>query len=157
VLWEDVIAVPEWTTEGDVPAPGSSFATRPSALRAGRYRSPPRRALRPAVGGDVTAAPTGRRRGDVQTQQAPNVLVGVEFAYRSSPIVDKQVTMGCDYHLSKRPTSGFKASMRLPTLKRLRSGQSRRPAQTPEPFPDGECRKTVWDHHPRGPIARRNT
>ena len=156
--WGDVITVPEWTTEEGTCQPPGRALPHVTPLSGPDGIAPPSPGPRgSAEGGDATAVPTGRRDGDVQAPQAPNALVGVEFANRSSPIVDKQVTMGCDYHLSKGPTSGFKVSMRLSTLKRLRSGQRRRPAQTPGPSPDGDCRKTVWDHHPRGPIARRNT
>ena len=97
----DVIAAPDGRWRGTCKLSGSSYGTRPSALRSltqpgrgpdGHAPSPP--GSRPALVGDVISAPDGRRRGTCKLRKRPNVFVAVEIASRTSPIVDKQITMG---------------------------------------------------------------
>ena len=73
--------------------------------------------------------------GDVQAPQHPTRLWLLCLPVVNAPLWTNSWVR--DYHLSTGPASGFKASMRLPTLKRLRSGQRRRPAQTPGPSLSG--------------------
>jgi hypothetical protein len=83
--------------------------------------------------GDVM--PFWLEEGDVQAPQHPTRLWLLCLPMVNAPLWTNRWVR--DYHLSTGPASGFKASMRLPTLKRLRSGQRRRPAQTPGPSLSG--------------------